>query len=100
MQVDGIGENAAVLLKTVFECHRRISSACDPNEMFHSFEQIGDYLVKLYTGVETERLMLLLLDKKGRIDRSGRHGRPCTGQNPKDRGKRRILIGGLCGFGA
>lgn len=64
MQVDGIGENAAVLLKTVFECHRRISSACDPNEMFHSFEQIGDYLVKLYTGVETERLMLLLLDKK------------------------------------
>lgn len=70
MQVDGIGENAAVLLKTVFECHRRISSACDPNETFHSFEQIGDYLVKLYTGVETERLMLLLLDKKGRIDRS------------------------------
>ena len=48
----------------------RISSACDPNETFHSFEQIGDYLVKLYTGVETERLMLLLLDKKGRIDRS------------------------------
>ena len=24
MQVDGIGENAAVLLKTVFECHRLI----------------------------------------------------------------------------
>lgn len=69
-QVGGIGENAAVLIKTVFECHRRINTACDPNETFHSFEQIGEYLVKLYTGVETERLMLILFDKKGRIDRS------------------------------
>ena len=37
--------------------------------MFHTFEQIGDYLVKLYAGIQSERLMLLLFDKKGRLDR-------------------------------
>ena len=52
-QVGGIGENAAVLLKTVFECYRRLTVLPENETVFHTFEQIGDYLVKLYAGVQT-----------------------------------------------
>ncbi len=68
-QVSGIGENVAVLLKTVFECYRRLTALPETETVFHTFEQIGDYLVKLYAGIQSERLMLLLFDKKGRLDR-------------------------------
>ena len=69
-QVPGVGEYTAVLIAAVFECCKRLNRGSSAGRTFHTFEQIGDYLLTLYAGCETEKLTLLLFDKKGRIDRT------------------------------
>lgn len=70
IQINGIGERTAILLKTVFECHRRIENTVGPEQELQLYDQIGEYLVKMYTGIQVEQMILLILDKKGHIVRT------------------------------
>lgn len=70
IQINGIGERTAILLKTVFECHRRIENTVGPEQELQLYDQIGEYLVKMYTGTQVEQMILLILDKKGHIVRT------------------------------
>ena len=69
VSVPGIGEYSAVLLKTVFELHSRLNTASAKDKVFGTFEEIGEYFVKLFAGCDVEKCVLILFDKKGRIDR-------------------------------
>ena len=69
VSVSGIGEYSAVLLKTVFELHSRLNTASAKDKVFGTFEEIGEYFVKLFAGCDVEKCVLILFDKKGRIDR-------------------------------
>ncbi len=70
IQIKGVGEKTAILLKTVFECHRRIENTVGPEQELQLYDQIGEYLVKSYTGIQFEQMLLLILDKKGHIVRT------------------------------
>jgi len=65
--VEGIGESAAILLKIVFDMHKRMLIESDSKAEFTSFSQIGDYFVKLFAHEDTEKVIMLLFDKRGRI---------------------------------
>lgn len=67
--VCGIGENAAVLMKAVFELHLRLNRSAAEPPVLQTFDEIGSYLLKLYANCDTERLMLFLFDKQGHIER-------------------------------
>lgn len=70
-QVEGVGEMVAVLMKLVFELHKRMTRGAHPQEQtYTTYDEIGEYLLDQFVGEQAEQLMLILLDKKGRIDRS------------------------------
>lgn len=70
IQVDGIGMNSAILIKTVFDMHNRVLKNFDKSETFVTYEQIGDYFLKFFKHINVETMILLLFDRKGRIHRT------------------------------
>lgn len=69
-QVEGVGDTAAVLMQLVYELHKRMARKANLQATYQTYEEIGEYLLRQFAGVQTERMMLILFDKKGRIDRS------------------------------
>ena len=69
MQVPGIGENAAVLLRLVPEiCRRsRISAQQEKGSSIRSKEDAGDYFLELLNGKSEEEFYCMCLDAKGKI---------------------------------
>ena len=65
LTVDGIGENAALLIKLMAESFRRYALSDGENIMLYdTLSKVGDYAVKLYIGVSVEKLYALLFDNK------------------------------------
>ena len=63
--VDGIGENAAILIKLMSDSFRKyaLSDGCDIM-LYDNLQKVGEYAVKLYIGVSVEKLYALLFDNK------------------------------------
>ncbi len=65
--VDGIGENSALLIKTAFELHMRMLCDTGKDETYRTYDEIGEYLLKLFLHIRVETVILLLFNKKGKI---------------------------------
>ena len=66
--VEGIGENAATLIKLMAESFRRY--AFDDGEqpfLYDTLKKVGDYAVKLYIGVSVEKMYAMLFDSKMKL---------------------------------
>ncbi len=63
--VEGIGENAATLIKLMAESFRRYAfgDSEDPF-VYDTLDKIGEFAVKLYIGVSVEKLYAMLFDNK------------------------------------
>ncbi|MBR5157174.1 MAG: DNA repair protein RadC [Clostridia bacterium] len=71
-QVDGIGENAAVLLNLIPSLSRvYTSSKWDRNTSLLSTKAIGEYAVSMYVGKKNEEFGIICLDSNRRIHYSG-----------------------------
>ncbi len=68
--VDGVGEKSAIYLKMLFEYHYRVLTQVGKGQTFTTYEEIGDYFLKLFTHISVETMMVILFDKKGRITRT------------------------------
>ncbi len=65
LTVDGIGENAALLIKLMAESFRKYALSDGENIMLYdNLKKVGEYAVKLYIGVSVEKLYALLFDNK------------------------------------
>jgi DNA repair protein RadC len=65
IKVDGIGENAALLIKLMAESFRKYALADGEEVMLYdNLQKVGEYAVKLYIGVSVEKLYALLFDNK------------------------------------
>lgn len=65
MQVDGIGEHSAVLLKLILEACRRYSMGCaEKGGRYNTISRIGTYLYRQYIGVTRERLYMMLFNNR------------------------------------
>ncbi len=64
MQVDGIGENSALLIKLVSEFTRRysVSKTRKKKTLLRSHEELSNYLKSLFIGMNTEASFILLFD--------------------------------------
>lgn len=63
--VDGIGENAAILIKLMTESFRRYALGDeDMPFVYDTLKKVGEYAVKLYIGVAVEKLYAMLFDNK------------------------------------
>lgn len=69
-QVDKIGRAAAIMIKVMGDIYRRADCEIDPRTEFTTLDSIANHVLKLYKNQITEKLMLLLFDKKGRIERT------------------------------
>lgn len=68
MKVEGIGENAAVLLKLVpAVCQKARLSRGGRDIILDSVERLGDYLIDCFSGETAEVIYQLCLDKKGKL---------------------------------
>ena len=68
MNVEGVGENAAVLLHLVPEAARRYRIAKEtPGTILGSVDDAGRYLVPLFMNARGETLYLICLDPKRRV---------------------------------
>lgn len=64
-KVDGIGENAAILIKLMAESFRKYALSDGKDVMIYdTLQKVGEYAVKLYIGVSVEKLYALLFDNK------------------------------------
>lgn len=70
MLAPGVGEKTALLLKAGFELHMRMLCETPKSETFNTYEEIGEHVVKLFTHIKTETVILILFNKKGRIIRT------------------------------
>lgn len=63
--IDGMGENAATLIKLVAASLRRYALG-DSDEVFvyDTLKKVGDYAVRLYVGVSVEKVYAMLFDNK------------------------------------
>ena len=68
VQVEDIGSQSAIFIKTVFDMHNRLLRD-DERTSYTTYEEIGELLLKRYKHIEVETMMLFLFDKKGRISR-------------------------------
>lgn len=67
-EVDGIGENSAVLIKLIPQLARRyMSEKNTEHKRYNTARKLGEYFVPLYIGETTEIVYLLLLDASYRI---------------------------------
>lgn len=66
--VEGIGQNAATLIKLMAEAYRRYALS-DETDLFlyDSLKKVGDYAVKLYIGVSVEKLYAMLFDNQMKL---------------------------------
>jgi DNA repair protein RadC len=68
MQVDGIGESAAVFLKLVPEvCRKARMSSGQRDTILDSVDRIGSYLLDCFSGELNEVVYQLCLDRKGKL---------------------------------
>ncbi len=65
--VDGIGENAATLIKIFAESFRRYALSDEDVYVYDKISKVGDYAVKLFIGVSVEKLYALLFDNKMKL---------------------------------
>ena len=68
-QVDGIGENAAVLLSALPQLMRRynISRSKDGAVILNTTTKLGNYLVPFFFGAQEEQVYLLCMDAKCKV---------------------------------
>ena len=68
-QVPGIGENAATLIHLIQALYRKgcLSSSRQPELIFTSGIQAGEYFVNYFIGKTSEELHAAFLDKKGKV---------------------------------
>lgn len=65
MQINGISEHTAVLIKLIPQLSRRYFLEKNTGRpTLRSMEDVGKYLVARYVGITTETVMMLLLDNK------------------------------------
>ena len=67
MRMDGIGENAAVLLKLVPRVVQKAKLAANKETIINSTEKAGDYLLERFCGEKNEVIYQLCLDRKGKL---------------------------------
>lgn len=68
LQVEGIGENAAVFLSLIPQvCRRYQISKANDNRPIHTSEDAGRYLLPLYLYAREEIVYLMCLDAKSRL---------------------------------
>lgn len=67
MRMDGIGENAAVLLKLVPKVVQKARLSANKEIILNSTERAGDYLLDLFRGEKNEVIYQLCLDRKGKL---------------------------------
>ena len=67
MRMDGIGENAAVLLKLVPRVMQKARLSANRETIINSTEKAGDYLLERFRGEKNEVIYQLCLDKKGKL---------------------------------
>lgn len=67
MRMDGIGENAAVLLKLVPRVVQKAKLAANKEIIINSTEKAGDYLLERFRGEKNEVIYQLCLDRKGKL---------------------------------
>ena len=65
LSVEGIGENAAVLIKFMSAAWRRYALVDEHQPyLYDSLKKIGEYAVRLYVGVSVEKIYAMLFDNK------------------------------------
>lgn len=63
--VEGMGENAATLIKLMAVAWRRYALGDEHTPfIYDTLQKVGDYAVKLYVGVSVEKLYAMLFDNK------------------------------------
>lgn len=68
MRMDGIGENAAVLLKLVPKVVQKARLSANSREtILNSTERAGEYLLERFRGEKNEVIYQLCLDRKGKL---------------------------------
>ena len=67
MRMDGIGENAAVLLKLVPKVMQKAKLSASKDIIINSTEKAGDYLLERFRGEKNEVIYQLCLDRKGKL---------------------------------
>ncbi len=67
MRMDGIGENAAVLLKLVPKVMQKARLSANREIIVNSTEKAGDYLLERFQGEKNEVIYQLCLDRKGKL---------------------------------
>ncbi len=66
--VEGIGDNAAMMIKFFVSSWRRYALAdTEPTFVYDTVEKIGDYAVRLYVGVAVEKLYAMFFDNKMKL---------------------------------
>lgn len=67
-KISGIGEHAAIFMKVIPELARKyFLDSLPKGEVYDSVDKIGEYLVRTYIGVTTEKIYLLLFDNGYRM---------------------------------
>ena len=73
IEVDGVGENAATLIKLLPElCRRYASEHASSEDIIHSAESAGRILLPRFHGLAEETVLMLCLDAKGKALGIGR----------------------------
>ena len=68
VQVEGISENSAVLLKMIPDIARiYVNDMGMPKSVLRSTDEIGTYLLQMYVGFTDERLGVLSLNNSGKV---------------------------------
>ena len=67
MRMDGIGENAAVLLKLVPKVMQKARLSTSRETIVNSTEKAGAFLLERFRGEKNEVIYQLCLDKKGKL---------------------------------
>lgn len=76
-EVEGISQSSAVLIRLCGELGARYASGrTEDLKRFYSYDDMGEYLVKLFYGVNEETVYALLLNSSGALIRAERI---CTG---------------------
>lgn len=68
MRVEGVGENAAALIRLILPLYRRIRiSATEEETILNSVEKVGAFFVGRFAGERTEVMYQACLDAKGKL---------------------------------
>lgn len=66
-KIEGIGENAATLIKIFADSFRRYALSDEDVYVYDKIAKVGEYAVKLFIGVSVEKLYALLFDNKMKL---------------------------------